>query len=109
MTKKYFHHNIAAIHDTDPAIWELMSEAWDVEDVITAKMTEYELPSSVFCLMRSRNQETLKVKEYVYQRRHAADKKLKALLSSDTPLEITLITNECYVVLKNTNATPYDF
>ena len=103
MTKKYFHHNIAAIHDTAPEIWTLMSEAWDVEGLINAKMTDYELPSSCFCLMRARNQETLKVKEYVYQRRHAADKKLKELLNSSTPLEVTLITDECYVVLKNSN------
>ena len=106
MTKKYFPHNIDAIHEVDPSLFSIMSEEWSVEDVLDKF---HELPSSVKVLMRVRNQDTLKVKEYVYQRQTAADKRLQAFKDAPEPLEMTIVTNECYVVCRNSKSEPFEF
>ena len=107
--KKYYPHNIMAIHDLDESVLTVMSECWPVDELIEAKMVDYEIPSSIFCMLRVTTQKDGKVKEYVYQRRHAADKKIKKLLTSDEPTEVLLVTQDTYAVLQNEAFTPYQF
>ena len=45
------------------------------------KMAGWQIPSSVNCIIRQHNVETGKVKEYVYQREHAARKKLTKMMA----------------------------
>lgn len=106
---KYYPHNWAAVSNMDESILQIMSEHWTVQDVIEEKMSGYELPSSIFCMIRSSNQSNGKIKEFVYQRKHAANNKLRSLLESDDPIEVLLLTEDSYVVLQNSAYTPHSF
>ena len=60
---------------------------------MTWKVAGWELPSSVYCIIREMNLKTGKVKEHTYQRKHAARAKVEQLLSTpDT--EFVVADNE---------------
>jgi hypothetical protein len=78
MSKKYFPNN-----------WQEYAEAPDdcfhrhtFEEIMTWKVAGWELPSSVYCIIREMNLKTGKVKEHTYQRKHAAYAKVEQLLST---------------------------
>ena len=48
-------------------------------ELLMVKVPAWEIPSSVVCMIREQNTITGKVKEHVYQRHHAADKKIQEL------------------------------
>jgi len=62
-------------------------------EVMDWKVAAWELPSNVCCLIREENLETKKVKEYVYQRAGAAEKKVAQLMKTDG-IEFTVCTPE---------------
>ena len=70
--KPYFHNNVEAIRAA-PAE-SLIPIPFD--ELMDWKICGYEIPSSVNCIIRERDLNTGKVKEYVYQRPMAAKKKL---------------------------------
>jgi hypothetical protein len=107
--RKYYPHNWTAVHNLDDESLKIISENWSVEELIEAKTINYELPSSIFCIIRATNQDTLKVKEYVYQLKSAANKRLQILNLSDEPMEIALITDDTYVVMQNEACAAFPF
>ena len=62
-------------------------------EVMDWKVAAWELPSNICCMIREENLETKKVKEYVYQRRGAAEKKVAQLMKKDG-IEFTVCTPE---------------
>ena len=62
------------------------------------KVAGWALPSSVSCILRVTDVNTKKVKEYTYQRRHAAEKKVKQLMKSSDK-EFTICDSENIHVL----------
>ena len=63
------------------------------EEVMEWKVAGWELPMDVFCLIRTTNKHTKKVKEFVYKQPHAANKKI-AQLALNTNLELVVTTHE---------------
>ena len=62
-----------------------MFEEHEFEELMSWRVDHWELPSSVFCLIRESNTKTGKVKEHVYQVAGFAFKKIHALQNkSDT-------------------------
>lgn len=62
-------------------------------EVMNFKVGGWELPGNVDCLIRTKDRTTKKVKEYVYQRRHAAENKLQELMKNDD-IEFTVCTHD---------------
>jgi hypothetical protein len=50
------------------------------EEMMSWKIANWELPSSVCCVIRVTNTDTKKVTEHVYQKRSAAQQKVDALM-----------------------------
>ena len=83
-----------------PNNWEEYKDAPDdmfeqhtFEEIMTWKIANWELPSSVVCLVRVEDTKTKKVSEHVYQRRTAAEKKIAELMR--TPgIEFTVCDHE---------------
>jgi hypothetical protein len=61
------------------------------EEVMNWKVAGWELPSSVCCIIRATTPKG-KIKEYVYQKRHAAEAKASELMHSG--VEFTICTND---------------
>ena len=55
------------------------------------KIAAWELPSNIVCMIREENLETKKVKEYIYQRSAAAEKKVEQLMKKEG-IEFTVCT-----------------
>ena len=99
-----------AKHKEFPNNWQEYKDADDdmfhehtFEEIMSWKVAGWELPSSVCCIIRTSDLNTGKVKEYVYQKRSAAQAKVNALI--DTPdIEFTVVDHESIHFL-----TPTDF
>lgn len=83
-----------------PNNWQEYKDAEDdvfiphtFEEVMTWKVGGWELPSSICCIIRTNNLETGKVKEYVYQKRSAAQAKVNDLLSRSN-IEFTVVDHD---------------
>lgn len=70
-----------------PNNWDEYSEAPDdmfiphtFEELMTWKVANWELPSSVSCVIRTMNVKTRKVQEFTYQKHHAAQNKIMELM-----------------------------
>ena len=87
--RKYFPNNWQKFKDAPD---ELFVPHMFVE-VMDWKVAAWELPSNVCCMIREENLETKKVKEYVYQKAHAAEKKVAQLMKKDG-IEFTVCTPE---------------
>ncbi len=74
--KPYFPNNWEAYNEADSSLFEEV----DFEDFLSWKVTGWELPSSVSCIIRTRNVRSGKIKELVYKQRHAAQSKVKQLV-----------------------------
>ena len=70
-----------------------MFETHLFEEVMEWKVAGWELPMDVFCLIRTTNKKNKKVKEYVYKRPLAANRKI-AQLALNTNLELVVVTHE---------------
>ena len=80
-----------------PNNWEAYKEAPDemfhphtFEEVMSWKVAGWELPSSVCCIIRAETKG--KVKEFVYQKQHAAENKVKSLKADG--VEFTVCTDQ---------------
>ena len=63
------------------------------EELMSWKVANWELPSSVVCIIRVRNSDTYKVTEHVYSKRSAAQAKVDKLIN--TPgIEFTVVDHE---------------
>lgn len=85
--KKYFPNRWKAYKDAPDEMFMQHSYL----EIMQYKIGGWELPSNVCCIIRSRNKDTLKVKEYVYQYPKVADKKIDQLIDCHE-LELTICT-----------------
>ena len=83
-----------------PNNWQEYKDAEDdafiphtFDELMEWKVGGWELPSSISCVIRTRNTETFKVKEYVYQKSSAARDKIHALAKLPN-LEITICDHQ---------------
>jgi len=74
--KKYFPNNWEAIAEAPSEYFD----AIPFEQFMDWKMAGWELPSSISCIIRSKNVKTGKIKEFTYQRESAAKNKARQLM-----------------------------
>lgn len=87
--KDYFPNNWQEYKDCD----DDMFIDHTFEELMTWKVANWELPSSVCCVIRVTDSETKCVKEHVYSKRSAAQAKVNALMR--TPgIEFTVCDHE---------------
>ena len=87
--KGYFPHNWQKWKDVPDEFFQSIT----YEDFDEWKISNWELPESVFCIIRVENKATGKVKELVYSQPAAAHKKLLALVE-DPDNEVTICDND---------------
>ena len=85
----YFPNNWEAIKDAPAEYFIDMP----FEQFMDWKCAGWEIPSSVSCIIREHNLETGKVKEYTYERTHAAENKLKKMMQQGVS-ELTVVNHE---------------
>jgi len=76
--KPYFHNNVEALMDVPAECFDSIL----YDEFMDWKIGGWELPSSCNYIIRERNLNTGKVKEYVYQKPSAAQKKLRQRMES---------------------------
>tara|TARA_R100000329_G_C7522412_1_gene184207 strand:- start:260 stop:589 length:330 start_codon:yes stop_codon:yes gene_type:complete len=76
--KPYFHNNVEAIREAPDAFFIPVP----FDEFMDWKIGGYELPSSCNYIIREQNMKTGKIKEYVYQKPGAAQKKLRQRMES---------------------------
>ena len=101
--KKYFPNNWQKFKDAP----DEMSMPHTYVEVMDYKIAGWELPSNVSCLIREENVKTRKVKEYVYQRQHAAEKKVAELMHKED-VEFTVCTSENIHFVSNLDIEDYE-
>ena len=101
--KPYFPNNWKKLKDVPEELFENI----DFEDFMDWKIGGYELPSSINCVIRERDLNTGKVKEYVYSRPMAAKKKLEERMQSGE-YEFTVCNGEAIHLLTPMEEDPYD-
>ena len=91
MTKKkpYFHNNVEALMEAPAEYFHPIP----YDEFMDWKIGGWELPSSCNYIIREQNIKTGKVKEYVYQRKSAARKKMLKLLNEQKH-EILICTHD---------------
>ena len=87
--KPYFPNNWKAIQQAPAEYFEDIP----FEQFMDWKCAGWEIPSSISCIIREANLETGKVKEYTYEKKHAAENKLKKMMSEGVS-ELTVIDHE---------------
>ena len=100
--KKYFHNNYEAIAEA-PSHW---FDSIPYDDFMDWKISGWEIPSSVSCMIREINPRTGKVKEHVYQRESAARKKATELMSKGS--EFIVCTADAIQIMTPEKEEPYD-
>ena len=106
MTKKkrYYPNNWQAYKDTPDDFF--LPIAFD--EFFDWKVAGWELPSSVSCIIRERNLETGKVKEYTYSRAGDAKNKCRAIMNVGES-EFTVCTREgVHLMQPELNYDPFE-
>ena len=89
--RKYFPHNIREIQEAPDHFFYPIP----YDELIEWKIFGYEIPDSVFCIMRIRNKETQLIEERYYNTTHYAKKRLAKCIEDGS--EVTMVSNEgCY-------------
>ena len=83
MSGNYFPNNWEAWNDMPEEF--LHTPTW--EEFEDWKLRGWEIPSSVCCIIRAETAKG-KIKEYVYQKQHAAEKRIKQLVSEGASFAI---------------------
>jgi predicted metal-binding protein len=92
--KTYFPNNWQAVKEAPHEVFDEL----DFEVFMEWRGDGWELPPGICCVIREQNTNTLKTKEHVYKRPHAARTKLKKLLTKDDTVT-TFCTEEAVVSL----------
>ena len=79
----------------------------EYEDLYEMRVCQWDIPSSVTCIMRVTNQTRNTVREFVYQRPHAARDRFQKEIETDDAVEIVLCTDSGLSL--HTNYIPDDF
>ena len=92
MTKKkpYFPNNWREWKDTDESIFGEHT----FDEFMEWRVANWELPSSVCCIIRTTNKETKEVKEYVYQRKDAAEQRMNRIMNDEPLCDIAVATRD---------------
>ena len=91
----YYPNNWRAFKDAPDETFETLT----FDAFMDWKIAGWQIPSSVYCIVRDYNKRTGKIKEYVYQRPDHAEKKLNNLmLRGDS--EITVTTDNQVTILR---------
>jgi len=106
--KPYCHNNWQAIKDTPVEFFSLPTgKDLTFDEFMEWKIGGWELPSSCNYLIRERNLNTGKVKEYVYQKAGAARKKLEQRMESGD-CEFTVCNHDSVHILTPKWEEDYD-
>jgi len=92
--KNYFPNNWKEYKDAP----DDMFETHTFEEIMTWKVANWELPSSVCCLIRVKNNRTGKIQEHVYQKEGAARNKVDQLMHTPD-IEFTVCNHEAIHML----------
>ena len=92
--KKEFPNNFERIRNADSRYFEPVT--W--EEFYEWRLCQWELPSSICCILRAEHKETGKITEHVYQRPSAVAKRLQAYDKQGTH-DVTLASHEFVVPL----------
>ena len=87
MSGKYYPNNWQEYKDAP----DEMFHPHTFEEIMSWKVAGWELPGSVCCIIRAHTAKG-KIKEYAYQKRSAAEQKVKALMNEGA--EFTVCTDE---------------
>ena len=87
MSGKYYPNDWQKYKDAPDELFEQHT----FEEIMSWKVAGWELPASVCCIIRA-NTHKGKIKEYVYQKRSAAEQKVAALMNEG--VEFTVCTDE---------------
>jgi hypothetical protein len=103
MSGKYYPNNWEAFKEAP----DEMFEPHTFEEVMEWKVAGWELPGSVCCIIRA-NTKSGKIKEFVYQKRHAAEAKVRNLMAEGT--EFTVCTDAAihFISPGSTDVIDYD-
>lgn len=75
---KDFPNNWKSIRETPPDRFDTCT----FEEFMTYRVANWEIPSSICCIIRVEDTKTKKISEFSYQRKSAAQKKIESLLSN---------------------------
>lgn len=89
MAGKYFPNNWQEYYDAP----DNMFIPHTFEELMSWKIGQWEIPSSVCCIIRTTDRKSRKVKEFVYQRRADAQRKLNTLME-DPDCDIAICDHE---------------
>lgn len=78
MARKYFPNNWEEYYTAPDNLFHRHT----FQEVMEWKVGGWELPSSIYCMIRETNLKTRKVKEHIYQRKGAARAKVQQLLNN---------------------------
>ena len=101
--KPYFPNNVEAYRGA-PSEW---FDEIPYDEFMDWKVSGWELPSSVACIIREENLETGKIKEHVYQRVSAAKAKTRAIMREGVS-EFTVCAPEAIHFMTPEKEDPYD-
>lgn len=76
----YFPNNWKKYKDAPAELFEPHT----YHEIVEWKLSAWEIPSDVCCIIRATNLKTKKVKEHIYKRRHAAEAKVAEYLDKQT-------------------------
>ena len=101
MSGREFPNNFDAIKDAPDEIFEPCS----YEDFIDWRLTAWEIPSSVMCIMRAEHKDTGKITEHIYSKAGAArNRLLKYMTTGD--YEVTIANHDSIQLIKTNGTNP---
>ncbi len=86
--KKYYHNNWAAIQDAPAELFDSIP----YDEFMDWKISGWEIPSSVSCMIRETDLKTGKVTEYVYNKEGAARNRARKIMEAGN--EFVVCTSE---------------
>ena len=103
MSGKYYPNDWQKYKDAPDELFEQHT----FEEIMSWKVAGWELPGSVCCIIRA-NTHKGKIKEFVYQKRSAAEAKVQALMNEG--VEFTVCTDEAihFISPDSTDVIDYD-
>ena len=101
MSGREFPNNFDAIMGAPDEIFEPCS----YEDFIDWRLTAWEIPSSVMCIMRAEHKDTGKITEHIYSKAGAArNRLLKYMTTGD--YEVTIANHDSIQLIKTNGPNP---
>ena len=102
MSGKYYPNNWQEYKDAP----DEMFEPHTFEEIMSWKVAGWELPGSVCCIIRA-NTKSGKIKEYVYQKQHAAENKISKLMKSGNEF-VVCTDDQLHFISPKTDEPDYD-